>query len=81
MTVEEYINGKYRGKVRIITAREARVFGVPYPLRRGWFEVVRDVEITPQMAVALRREHEMTLAGNRKPARKFWSANALEALA
>ena len=59
MRIREYLEAKY--KVRKPTTMmyvEAKAFGIQYQLQAGWLETYGDVEITPEMACALRKSLE-----------------------
>lgn len=53
MKVRDYLTKKYKAWPSTMLGTEAKVFGIPYPLRYGWLERYGDVEITPSMAEAL----------------------------
>lgn len=56
MTITEYLNTKYgKSGAKGMMAREARIFGMPYPLESGWPVTYGEVEITPVMLAELRR--------------------------
>ncbi len=59
MRIREYLEAKYRvRKPTTMMYVEAKAFGIPYQLQAGWLETYGDVEITPEMACALRKSLE-----------------------
>jgi len=51
MNLRQYLSAKYDVDVpTIITKREARIFGIPYPLTKGWLQAFGHIEIGPTMA-------------------------------
>lgn len=50
MNVSQYIAEKYKGRTSVSLAfYEAKTFGIPYPLRGGWYEEFGSIEITEEM--------------------------------
>jgi hypothetical protein len=52
MTAYEYIEAKYaksRYKVIILNALEARIFGIAYPLKKGWIQKAKTLQLTQSM--------------------------------
>lgn len=55
MTIYEYLSEKYGVRVpTTLLGCEARVFGIPYPLRSGWLLEHGHREITPEMVARLK---------------------------
>jgi len=52
MNVRIYLGKKYGG-FSAITAVEARVFGIPYPLKNKWLDKYGDIKVTENMASQL----------------------------
>lgn len=69
MRVIDYLQAKYgAGTPTTMLACEAKVFGIPYPLRNGWLKAHGCIEITPdvarRLAEALKRNgSESAMAG------------------
>lgn len=54
MNIIEYLVAKYGEQgPRIVTAMEAKAFGIKYPLQTGWLEKHGAQEITPAVAQKL----------------------------
>lgn len=54
MNIIEYLEEKYGEEgPRIVTAMEARAFGIKYPLQSGWLEQHGGKEVTPEIAADL----------------------------
>ncbi len=53
ITVGEYIYLKYDGLGRVVCVEEATVFGIVYPLVKGWYESLHSTLITKDMAERL----------------------------
>ena len=55
MRVIDYLRAKYRvSRPTSLLYGEAMVFGIDYPLARGWLDAHAEIEITPRMADELR---------------------------
>lgn len=55
MNINEYLEAKYcMYKATTMLACEARVFGIPYPLKNGWRHKYGKTEITKEVAEKLR---------------------------
>lgn len=51
MTIQEYLSLKYQTpRPTVITYREARILGVPWPLQKGWLAKVGKWQIRPTQA-------------------------------
>lgn len=69
MNVREYIDEKYRdATAKSITSAEARIFGIPYPLKSGWLDRHGDVVVTQEMA---RRVIQAFLVKRKKRSSEF----------
>ncbi len=82
MTVFEYLQAKYQQKQpTIMSAVEARVFGLRYPLEPGWAKTIEGRVVTPEIEKRLKRallddaRHKERLA--RKKAKKFKSTEGV----
>lgn len=54
MRAVDYLQAKYgAGTPTTMLACEAKVFGIPYPLRGGWLRAHGQLEITPDVALRL----------------------------
>lgn len=54
LTVSEYLNQKYAmPNATMLTAKEAKILGIHWPLRRGWLSQFGSMEIHPSAASAL----------------------------
>lgn len=67
MFVGEYIDNKDNNGVRAITKREAKFFREKWPLRKGWFDRIKDILIDSLMMAALVQTLE---DGKRKSGKK-----------
>jgi hypothetical protein len=55
MKINEYLEAKYcMYKPTTMLACEARVFGIPYPLKNGWRHKYGNIEISKEVAIKLR---------------------------
>ena len=64
MNVIGYLEAKYgAGRVNTMLYCEAKAFGIPTNMPKGWLKQFGQMEITPQMASNLR----MALETSRKP--------------
>ncbi len=54
MKIREYLAEKYRvERPTVMTYREAKIFGVPWPLKKGWLDAYGDNEISVRTAALL----------------------------
>ncbi|MES2349117.1 MAG: hypothetical protein V4641_16270 [Pseudomonadota bacterium] len=72
MTIFEYLRAKYGDKgARILTAMEARAFGIEFPLKAGWVDQHGATQIHPTVArrLAERLQLKAERSGDAKKAR------------
>jgi hypothetical protein len=50
MKINEYLNAKYGIKATTMLLCEAKAFGIPYPLPKGWMQTYGGIEITADTA-------------------------------
>lgn len=67
MNVAAYLSMKYGvNRATTITYREAKVLGIPYPLRRGWLSIYGVLEVTAELAEALAKANAARPSKNQK---------------
>lgn len=75
MNLKDYIKAKYvTENPAIITKKEAMIFGVSYPLSKGWLEDYGHIVLTRKMILRLRAYFQVSHKGN------IYSLNALTML-
>lgn len=73
MTAYEYILNKYgkgRTRVIILNALEARIFGIQYPLKKGWIAKAKKLQVTKNMLDELSEKLPAYVALQRKKSEK-----------